>query len=178
MTTTTKNLEVRIYCGTYAKYNNGSIAGQWIDATDLDKEEFYNLCRELHSDEIDPEYMFQDTDTDNEVLRNMIGECGIDADFWDLKEALKYFDEQKLEAFDIYTNNTKDTDINNFEDSFFCYLDEYNINEAFGNYMMDITGDINEIPKHLQYYFDYEAFGRDLLISDFWEQDGYIFSNR
>ena len=43
---------------------------------------------------------------------------------------------------------------------------------------MDITGEINEIPKHLQYYFDYESYGRDLLIDEYWEQDGYIFGNR
>ena len=176
MTTTTKNLEVRIYCGTYAKYNDGSIAGQWIDATDLDKEEFYNLCRELHSDEEDPEFMFQDTDTDNEVLRNMIGECGIDADFWDLKDQMKELSEEQLEAYTIYVNNTKDTDINNFQDSYFCYLDEYNINEAFGEYWMDMTGEMSEIPKYLQYYFDFEAYGRDLLIDLYWEENGHIFS--
>ena len=178
MQTTTNTLEIKIYVGTYAKYNEGSIAGQWIDLTDLSKKEFHNICKDLHSDEEDPEYMFQDTDTNNEVLRNMISECGIDKDFWELKEKMKYFDEQRLEAFIIYVNNTKDTDIDTFEDSFFCYLNEYNINEAFGNYMMDITGEISEIPKHLQYYFDFESYGRDLLINDYWEQDGYIFINR
>ena len=178
MQTTKTTLEVKIYCGTYAKYNDGSIAGQWIDATDLDKNEFYDLCRELHSDEIDPEFMFQDTDTDNEVLRNMIGECGIDTEFWELKDQMKELSEEQLEAYTIYVNNTKDTNIGNFEENYLGYFNDYNINQALGEYMMDITGEINEIPQHLQYYFDYESYGKDLLISEYWEQDGYIFGNR
>lgn len=51
----------RIYVGTYAKYNNGSIAGQWLDLEDYaDAEDFFTACKELHKDEEDPEFMFQD----------------------------------------------------------------------------------------------------------------------
>ena len=64
MTTTTNNNildEVKIYVGTYAKYNNGSIFGEWLTLGDYsDLEEFYEACRELHKDEEDPEFMFQD----------------------------------------------------------------------------------------------------------------------
>ena len=53
--------EARIYVGTYAKYNEGSIFGKWMDLSDYSgSEEFYDACRELHSDEEDPEMMFQD----------------------------------------------------------------------------------------------------------------------
>lgn len=51
----------RLYVGTYAKYNNGSIEGKWLDLSDFsDAGEFMEACRELHSDEADPEFMFQD----------------------------------------------------------------------------------------------------------------------
>ena len=51
----------RLYVGTYAKYNNGSIDGKWLDLNDYSNaEEFYDACSELHSDEDDPEFMFQD----------------------------------------------------------------------------------------------------------------------
>ena len=55
-----KNLsEARIYVGTYKKYNNGSLAGAWLDLSDYsDKEEFLNACHELHNNESDPEFMF------------------------------------------------------------------------------------------------------------------------
>src|SRR5690349_16831915 len=51
----------RVYVGTYAKYNNGSIAGAWLDLEDYaDKDSFLAACAELHKDEDDPEFMFQD----------------------------------------------------------------------------------------------------------------------
>ena len=46
--------EAKVYVGTYAKYNNGSLYGAWLDLSDYsDKEEFYEACRELHEDEED-----------------------------------------------------------------------------------------------------------------------------
>ena len=51
----------RIYVGTYAKYNAGSIAGQWLDLEDYaDRNAFLEACHELHKDKQDPELMFQD----------------------------------------------------------------------------------------------------------------------
>lgn len=51
----------RIYVGTYAKYNDGSIAGKWLNLEDYaGAEEFMQACQELHADEEDPEFMFQD----------------------------------------------------------------------------------------------------------------------
>ena len=52
--------ECRIYVGTYGKYNNGSIGGEWVDLAGHDKESFLEKCREIHSDESDPEFMYQD----------------------------------------------------------------------------------------------------------------------
>jgi antirestriction protein len=50
----------RIYVGTYAKYNAGSIKGAWFDLEDYsDRDAFLKACRELHKNEQDPEFMFQ-----------------------------------------------------------------------------------------------------------------------
>ena len=41
-----------VYVGTYAKYNNGSLSGAWLNLSDYsDKEEFYEACRELQPPE-------------------------------------------------------------------------------------------------------------------------------
>jgi antirestriction protein len=51
----------KVYVGTYAKYNNGDLTGEWVDLTNFsNKEDFLEYCAELHSDESDPEFMFQD----------------------------------------------------------------------------------------------------------------------
>ena len=67
---------IKIYVGTYHKYNNGSIDGAWINVTDLDKEEFLEKCQELHQDEEDPEFMYQDWEC-SDILAEFISEHGI-----------------------------------------------------------------------------------------------------
>lgn len=61
------------------------------------------------------------------------------------------------------------------------YRGEYDSKEAFAEELLDETGEINEIPEHLRYYFDYEAYARDLFISDVYELDApggiYVFWN-
>lgn len=51
-----------LYVGTYAKYNSGSIRGEWVNLEDFagDRDGFFDRCREIHADEDDPEFMFQD----------------------------------------------------------------------------------------------------------------------
>lgn len=50
-----------VYCGTYHKYNCGSIAGAWVRITDYaNGAEVLKACAKLHKDEADPEFMFQD----------------------------------------------------------------------------------------------------------------------
>ena len=74
--------EAKVYVGTYAKYNNGSLSGAWLDLSDYsDKEEFYEACRELHKDEEDAEYMFQDWEN---VPEGLIGESWISENFFPL----------------------------------------------------------------------------------------------
>jgi antirestriction protein len=61
MKTTTTTTTPKLYVGTYAKYNNGSIEGEWVDLTQFnDVDEFMQYVNELHKDEEDPEFMFQD----------------------------------------------------------------------------------------------------------------------
>ena len=51
--------EARIYVGTYAKYNNGSLQGEWVELSDFyDLDDFMERCAEIHEDEEEPEYMF------------------------------------------------------------------------------------------------------------------------
>ena len=56
---------MKLYVGTYAKYNSGDLSGAWLD---LDRfanaEEFEAACKRIHRDEHDPELMFQDVETD------------------------------------------------------------------------------------------------------------------
>jgi antirestriction protein len=168
-------MENKIYVGTYSKYNNGSIEGAWIDLENLSKEEFDLKCKELHKDETDPEFMFQDWEC-NHILDAYIDEMGIDSEFWEIKEQLENtsFD---LEALEAYKSIFGEINFRDFEDKFFCHIDDYNVNRAFGDYMLEEMGELEQVPQHLRYYIDSELYGRDLLINDFTEFEGYIFRN-
>lgn len=89
--------EAKVYVGTYAKYNNGSLSGAWLDLSDYsDKKEFYEACRELHKDEEDAEYMFQDYENIPEAL--------ISENFFALRDAVEDLSDTEQEAFFVWCN--------------------------------------------------------------------------
>lgn len=78
----------RVYIGTYKKYNNGSIAGKWIDLAQFNSyEEFVKECRKVHKDELDPEFMIQDYEDFPDGLAP--SEWISEKDFNDVIQALK-----------------------------------------------------------------------------------------
>lgn len=92
--------EALVYVGTYSKYNNGSLSGKWLDLSDYsDKEEFYETCQELHGDETDAEYMFQDWEN---IPSGLIGESWISDHILDVIEAVSYLNGNEQEAFYIW----------------------------------------------------------------------------
>lgn len=89
--------DAQIYVGTYAKYNEGSLFGKWMQLSDYsDLVEFYDACKELHKDEEDPELMFQDWE---EIPEGLIGECWLSENFFDLRDAMDSLKDDQPEAF-------------------------------------------------------------------------------
>lgn len=167
--------EAQIYVGTYAKYNEGSIFGKWLKLSDYsDKDEFYEACRELHKDEQDPEFMFQDWEY---IPSDLIGESWLADNIFEIIEAIDELDDDKKAAFEVWLNHgshditTKDiTDlIRSFEDDF---QGEYKDEE---DYAYEIVEECYELPEFAKTYFDYAKFARDLFMGDYWFEDGYVF---
>lgn len=60
-----------VYVGTYAKYSEHNIYGEWFDLCDYaDYNEFLEECKKLHADENDPEYMIQDVSTPIDIFED------------------------------------------------------------------------------------------------------------
>lgn len=71
-----------VYVGTYEKYNNGSLKGDWLELDDYtSKEDFLEACKELHKDEQEPEFMFQDWEEDD---FGGITESSVDEQLWEI----------------------------------------------------------------------------------------------
>lgn len=77
-----------VYVGTYKKYNEGSLFGKWLDMSDYDSyEDFIAACKELHKDEVEPEFLFQDFEFDSKVrplLEQLVTESHVDPRAWDV----------------------------------------------------------------------------------------------
>lgn len=97
----------RVYVGTYAKYNRGSIAGQWVDLAEFadDKSGFMDRCREIHADESDPELMFQDFEGFPSAF---YGESGLADGLWEWL-ALDEDDRELLAVYQEATGNDEGT---------------------------------------------------------------------
>ena len=167
--------EARVYVGTYNKYNSGSLFGKWLDLSDYsDKDEFMEACRELHKDEQDPEFMFQDYENIPEAL---ITECWLSDKFFELRDAIEKLSETQQEAFfvwcDHHNNDISEEDaddlISSFEDE---YQGEYKDEE---DYAYEIVEECYDLPEFAKTYFDYSAFARDLFMTDYWMDNGFVF---
>ncbi|WEK21326.1 MAG: antirestriction protein ArdA [Candidatus Pedobacter colombiensis] len=169
--------EARIYVGTYAKYNDGSIEGDWLDLDRFSNiEEFYEACEELHADEEDPEYMFQDYEN---IPEGLINESWFSSNFFEVRDGLDQLEEKELEPFFIWFNNghynldSDDIDdlISSFKDE---YQGQYDSDEDFAREFVDLRDDLSDFART---YFDYEAYARDLFCGDYWSDNGYVFSS-
>jgi len=167
--------EARIYVGTYAKYNEGSIFGKWMDLSDYsDSEEFYAACRELHGDEEDPELMFQDWEN---IPSALISESWLSENIFEIIEAVSKLSETQQEAFGVWldymssdiANEDIDDLIESFEDD---YQGEYKDEEDFA---YEIVEECYDLPEFAKTYFDYEKFARDLFIGDYYYENGFVF---
>ena len=75
------NTSPKLYVGTWHKYASGSIAGKWLELDDYsDQSEFYSACHELHRDEHDPEFMFQDAQN---LPYGSYGESWVSEQLWE-----------------------------------------------------------------------------------------------
>ena len=157
----------KIYVSTYAKYNQGNLTGQWIDLenyTDLDS--FIEACRELHADESDPEFMFQDFEGFPEAFYS---ESSLDNRVFEYVN-LDEHDRDMWEAYLEGVDSTADFDV--ARDRFYgCFESDTDLAYEY----IESTGLLSDSPENLQQYFDYEAFGRDLAY-DFYSYNGYYFN--
>lgn len=148
----------RVYVGTYAKYNNGRIAGQWLDLEDYsDREEFLAACAELHSDESDPEYMFQDHEGFPE---GTVGESYISDEAFEFAA----LSEDDRELFKVYRAHIDQT--GTIDQAREAYRGQY---ESAAAYVQETVEETNVIPEFLAAYINWKDMAYD------WEKNDHVF---
>lgn len=154
-----KEHPMKIYVGTYRKYNEGSIAGEWLDIEDYsDKEEFLEACKALHSDEEDPELMFQDME---DIPEGMATESFVSEELFEYAQ----MDEDDRELLRVYRSEVNSSgDLKEAQNHF------HGRYSSAEDYAQEITEQQGDIPDHLKNYIDYEAMARDMGF------EGYTFA--
>jgi antirestriction protein len=171
---TTHNTSARIYVGTYAKHNQGSIKGAWLDLGDYaDLEDFLAACRELHHDEADAEFMYQDW---GGIPAGMITECHINETVWEWLE----LEQDDLDMVAAYRNeiDQSEDDIGRIRDAF---QGVYDSQLDYVYEWVESTGMLDGLPEQVSRYFDFESFARDVFMGDVIGANHggklYVFSN-
>ncbi len=162
--------KVSVYVGTYKKYNEGNIFGEWLTLGDYESyEEFIQACRELHEDEEEPELMFQDWICPEE-LRGFISKKGIDENLFLLNDVEE--EEEYVIAYLEYAEDITEKRINDARDN---YIGEFESYYELGEYFADEL-DLLQMTDSVRNYFDFEAYGRDVSFDLIEARDYYFWS--
>ena len=159
-----------VYVGTYAKYNDGSLFGMWVDLVKCgDYDTFMEVCHNLHADEEDPELMYQDYEC---FPSAWYSESGIDEDTFDKIMEYADMDEDDMEAYEEFVDSFGNDSFDSFKER---YMVKWDSEKDFAEHIIDECYNLDDMMGHLASYFDYEAFARDLFIDDYYFTDGYVF---
>lgn len=151
-----------VYCGTYGKYNDGSLFGAWLDLTKFQEyEEFIAICRQLHKDEEDPELMFQDYECFPEQFYS---ESCMDEDTFDNIIEYSMLSEDEQEALEDYLELGNEYDIEKFRER---YVGKWDSQQEFAEHIIDECYDLEQMMGSLSQYFDYDSYASDLFMTDY-----------
>ncbi len=164
-----------VYVGTYGKYNSGSLRGAWLDLTTFaDYDEFLAVCRYIHRDEADPEFMAQDFDS---FPREWYTEGFMSEREFDLIQAYAELDDDEREAFEVYVaafGSSRD-DVSIFDNFREAFCGKWSSEEEYAEQLVDDCCMLEGAPEFLKSYFNYAAFARDLFIDDYYFESGFVF---
>lgn len=152
-----------LYCGTYGKYNAGNLRGMWVNLSTFDNyEEFEAFCLAIHADENDPEIMYQDfANMPRSLYHESMGEEG----FNNIMKYCELCDDYSVSAVDDFLEWGTPEDLDNMPDA---YVGEYDSKEDFAEEIVNDCYNLEKMMGNLANYFDYEAFARDLFMSDYY----------
>lgn len=156
----TPKVEPRIYVACLAAYNNGKLHGKWIDATqDADSiQDEINAMLKASPEPNAEEYAIHDFEGFGSLR---LSEYESIETIAKLAEAIDEHGELFAEYYNQSSYTDVETALEDFEDK---YRGAYDSKRAYAEYWLEETGNLATIPEHLQGYFDYDYYARDLFM--------------
>lgn len=166
---------INLYISTYHKYNNGSLAGEWVELPNSNLDEVLErIAKKAPSEDAEQcEFMIQDFETD---LNFKIDESDSIEELNELAEQSERWTDDEKEAFGCFIDNGYDFEeaAQKVKDHDYFYIEADNETELAENYIDEIGG-LNCLPREeLERYFDFEKYGRELGFSFTKTERGYI----
>ena len=132
--------EMRIYIANLGKYNEGELVGAWFTPP----VDFEEVKERIGLNDEYEEYAIHDYELPFEIdeytpIEEVNRLCGM------VEDLPEYIQEELSEL-----------------QSYFGSIEELCEHEDVARYYLEETGQLGELPAHLQNYIDYEAYGRDL----------------
>ncbi|GIO18462.1 antirestriction protein ArdA [Oceanobacillus oncorhynchi subsp. incaldanensis] len=152
-------MEMQVYIANLGKYNEGEVVGAWftppIDMEDVKEriglnEEYEEIA--IHDYELPFDIHEYTPISEINRLCDMVQEI----------EGTPLYD--ALSEIDGYWFNNIEELLENKED-IICYTDCEDMADV-ARYRAEEEGIFAALPGHLQYYFDFESYGRDLEINE------------
>lgn len=161
-------MTLKAYITNLGKYNEGELVGQWVDFP-CDEDDFEEILEEIGIDEYHEEWFVTDYDCELDGLASELGEYPGFDELNEVAEALEAWDDDGLAEAVVEIWGIDDLLETTPDD--YIYFKAWN-DEDIGYYFAEELGYL-DIPDNLSYYFDYEAYGRDIRL----ESDGGLSDN-
>ncbi len=173
---------LKIFLTNLGKYNEGCLMGEWVKLP-VPEDKLEAVKHRIGIKERYEEYFI--TDYESSLLNLHISEYASISElnqFAEKVEGLTDYDYEKLSAVLEMESGMSIAEIIALIDELdnFDLLPDVHDDEALGEYYADCGCIFANVPDHIQRYFDYEAYGRDIRLEGCgaFTSYGYVEDNR
>ena len=160
---------LNIFITNLGKYNEGELVGEWVKLP-VSEEELEAVFERIGINEEYEEHFITDYETDITGLK--VGEYDSIEGLNELAETLEALDEYEREIVEAMISEGYDLEeALEKKDDCMIYHDCNDMTDVAEQYAEE-TGLLDSIPENLRYYFDFEAYGRDMGI-----EGTFVFTN-
>jgi antirestriction protein len=182
--------KIEIYVANLGKYNEGILKGEWFTLpADLDEirvkigvahyDEKNNFVPYvIETDEKGNEYIYEEWAIHDYIAPFEIGEYANIEELNEIAEKISDMNDYEINALKELLDQGYDFEesLEMIEDGEVRFYFDCNDMEDVAYVIVEECGYLNQIPEHLQNYFDYDAFGRDIEIEgNFVKLDGSVY---
>lgn len=98
----------------------------------------------------------------------------MDRETFDKIQEFAQLGDEEREAYEAFINYYGEGTIEEFRER---YEGHWDTDEEFADYLLSSLYDIEKTMGDLARFFDYSAFARELFMTDYVWEDGYVFRN-